>query len=111
MTWPFAGLTIDIDGAVSGYVGVHRFGVHDWVYMNVFDERLRRPFFLHRLVRDALDSCDKLGFGPIYSICDTKEASARRWHGALGFREIEDAERDAEIRICEEHNNQGAWVR
>lgn len=111
VTWPFTGLTATIDGKVAGVMGVHRFGIHNWVYFNVFDARLRQPFFLHRLALNGLDSCDKLGFGPIYSICDHTEPNARRWHGALGFREIEDTERDEEVRICEAHNKRGAWIR
>lgn len=111
VTWPFSGLTATIDGEIAGYAGVHRFGVHDWVYFNVFDDRVKDPFFLHRLVRQVLASYDASGFGPIYSICDHETQSARRWHGALGFREVVDAERDDEIRLCEAHNNRGAWVR
>ena len=111
VTWPITGLTAEIDGQIAGYAGVHKFGAHHWVFFDVFDDRVRRPFFLHRLVRDVLDGYAASGIGPIYSICDCTVPSARRWHGALGFREVVDAERDDEIRLCEEVNKRGAWVK
>jgi hypothetical protein len=106
--WPFIGLTAVADGKIVGYAGVQRFGVHHWVFFNAFDDAVKRPFWLHRLVKDVLKACDAAGIGPLYSLV---EAGGERWNGVLGFRPITEEMRDDEIAFCERSNNQRAWIR
>lgn len=115
VTWEIiGGLTARIGGDIAGYAGLHRFGQHNWVFFNVFDARVRRPVFLHRLVASVIAAYDTLGITPIYSLAgqDGIELTrAERWHRVLGFRPVSDEERDEEISRVEAINSRGAWVR
>ncbi len=115
VTWELiGGLTARIDGEIAGYAGLHRFGQHHWVFFNTFDDRVKRPFFLHRLVASVIAAYDTLGIMPIYSLAGQpgiEIAAAERWHRVLGFRPVTDEERDDEIRLAETINSRGAWVR
>jgi N-acetylglutamate synthase-like GNAT family acetyltransferase len=106
---PATGLTIEKDGKVAASGGIHRFNGRYWVFFNLKDEAMRRPFVLHRLCRRGLALAAKIGMSEIYALCETSRPRSREWLNALGFRRLSDDEKDDEIRLLEAQRGDEAW--
>lgn len=111
-TCDISGVTVLIDGAIATFGAAFRFGQHYWMHFEIFDESARAAFLLHRIGLDMMASYDALGFPAVYSTVDSaREKRAERWHEALGFVLVPEADKDDEIRLCEEVSSWRAWVR
>lgn len=115
------GITVErADEAIAGYGGVHLYEGRHWVFFHLapgtIGEALRRPAFLHRLVRRGLAAVDAAGIGPVHALCEEWRPRSREWLAALGFRPMTDAEKDDGIRSLEQSGDerqiaQSAWIR
>jgi hypothetical protein len=89
------------DGRIAGYGGIFRYADRrHWGFFNVFDERYRTPMNVHRITRDIVRIAVDAGIR-IHVICNMGHPRADAWMRALGFRPMEDAEKDDGIRELE----------
>jgi hypothetical protein len=105
------GMTVESDGKVAGYGGVHLYEGRHWVFFHLSDEGLRRPMFLHRLVARSLKVVlASTGITTIYALCNEDRSRAREWLACLGFRPLTDTEKDKAILDLEQQSHSSAWV-
>lgn len=105
------GMTVERDGEIAGYGGIHLFERRHWVFFHLADEGLRRPMFLHRLVvRSLRVVIASTGIKTIYALCEDARPRAREWLTALGFRPLTDTEKDNSIVQLEQQSHSTAWI-
>jgi N-acetylglutamate synthase-like GNAT family acetyltransferase len=71
----------------------------------------RRPIVLHRLVMSGLAAADRAGIESVYGYCDATYPRAQAWIERMGFRPVQDNERDRELRLVEAFVQSPAWIR
>lgn len=108
---PMLGITAEMDGEIAAYGGVRTVHGRHFAFFNLVVESARKPFLLHRTVRDALAAALRSGVSPIYTPCDTSKYRAEAWLKRLGFRPVQDEERDEVIRAIEDITHNAIWIR
>ena len=104
------GLTLSAAGVPVAVGGLVMIGSRWWTFAEI-TEPARRPMMLHRLVLGGLDAADRCGIDRIYGYCDVAYPRAERWIRSMGFRPVDDGERDRELRLVEGFVKAPAWVR
>lgn len=111
-TCPVFGTTVVIDGAIATFGAALKGERHYWLHFEIFDDRARVALLLHRIGLAMMHRYDVLGFPAVYSAIDAiSEPGAERWHQAMGFTLVPEAEKDDEIRMCESVLNYRVWIR
>lgn len=106
-----AGLTaVDGDGNIMGFAGGTRIGQRIWIFFNLFDERLRRPVFLHRLVKSGLKEFQVNNRCDLVVFLDEDKPHARRWLEVLGFVRAKPDDHDRWTRVIENHTGKEMWL-
>lgn len=109
-TEEFTGLSALIDGRLAAYGGIRRVGTKHFAFFNIA-AGVSAPIRFHRLVTAGLAAAERAGLMPVYSACEERTfASAGRWHRLLGFRELAEAEIDAELQAIEQQLGLKIWV-
>lgn len=108
---PIIGITAEMDGRVVAYGGLRRVFSRSWAFFKIEDEVARQPFVIHRTVKSAIQAALHSGVSSIYTFADTSQPNAEVWLIRLGFRPLEDHERDENITAIEEATGLRAWVR
>jgi N-acetylglutamate synthase-like GNAT family acetyltransferase len=107
---PIIGLTAEIDGEVAAYGGIRQVHGTAWAYFAVVNEEARSPFFLHRTMVIALSAAASAGISPIYTFADTSKPRAEAWLKRLGFRPLQEHEKDPVIKATEASVNHAPWI-
>jgi hypothetical protein len=104
ITTPVVGMTAEVEGRIVGYGGVFQYGDgRHWGFFSVFDERYRRPVVIHRFASGILRVMQDAGIA-VHALCDLGHPRADLWLRRLGFRLLEESERDDDVRSLIAHH-------
>lgn len=111
---PSVGLTALIDGELAGYGGITLMGGRHWGFFHLGGEggkylRGGAKVWVHRMTLQLLASVQSVG--EIWAVCDEVYPNAARWMERLGFRQVPDSEKPADVLAYEEALGCKAWLR